>query len=179
VGLDTYDGATYGTNDPLRVYQPLGPSRYEAWSVRAAVARVGGVQAYSLAPRNAPLPEDDEMALTAEERASLEMLRALSWGTDSITNAINRIGALEEVQRQNEVVLAEQAGMSIERERQIMNLEAEVRSLHEQEGASGLARLLVESFKVRWGDGVEQLYPVTRPQTQPETRAATRKRSAK
>ena len=79
---------------------------WEQWPFRWPRARVE--KAYlepfewlaNVAPQVAVmLPEEDEMALTQEEREALEMLRALSWNRGSIELAIGKLGRAAEIGR--------------------------------------------------------------------------------
>ena len=70
--LTGYDGAQglAPTNDPLDVYEPIGPTAYAYWSVQAGATNAGGVQGLALVPL---VPEDSiPMDTTPAEREAMK-----------------------------------------------------------------------------------------------------------
>jgi hypothetical protein len=57
------------TNDPLDVYEPVGPGAYTCWSVQQGATNVGGVQAMALVP--VAVEDSIPMDTTADERAAM------------------------------------------------------------------------------------------------------------
>jgi hypothetical protein len=58
------------TNDPLDVYEPVGPGAYAYWSVQQGATNVGGVQAMALVPL--AVEDSIPMDTTPEERAAMK-----------------------------------------------------------------------------------------------------------